>query len=41
MPTFDILFTAEEIADIRAAAEEHRIDIEELIRRAVLDRLVA
>lgn len=35
------LFTDEELEDIKAAAEEHMIRMEELIRSAVLDRLVA
>jgi hypothetical protein len=35
------LFTEEEIADIRAAAEEHHQRVQDLIRQAVLDKVVA
>ena len=35
------LFTEEELADIAAAAEEHHIRTEELIREAVLDKVAA
>jgi hypothetical protein len=41
MPTLTYLFTDEEIADIKAAAEEHHIKVEELVRQAVLEKLVA
>ena len=35
------LFTEQEMADIEAAAEEHHVKAEELIRQAVLDQLAA
>jgi len=37
----DELFTEEERADIEAAAQEHHVKVEELIRQAVLDQLAA
>ena len=41
MTTLTYLFTDEELTDIHAAAAEHEIQPEELIRRAVLDALAA
>lgn len=41
MSTISYLFTDEELADIKAAAEEHHVQVEELIRRAVLDKIAA
>ena len=35
------LFTEEELADIEAAAEEHHVPVEDLVRQAVLDSLAA
>lgn len=35
------LFTEEELADIRAAAEEHHEKMRALIRKAVLDTLAS
>jgi hypothetical protein len=39
--TVEYLFTDEEMTDIQAAADEHHEKVEELIRRAVLDKLAA
>lgn len=41
MTTIAYLFTDEELADINAAAAEHHMKPEELIRQAVLDKLAA
>lgn len=41
MPTLTYLFTDEEIEDIRAAAEEHHVKVEELVRQAVLEKIAA
>jgi hypothetical protein len=41
MTTISYLFTDEELADIQAAAEEHHVKPEELIRQAVLDKIAA
>jgi hypothetical protein len=35
------LFTDEELADIKAAAEEHHQRVQDLIRQAVLDKVAA
>lgn len=39
--TVNYLFTDEELSDIREAAAERHLKMEELIRRAVLDDLAA
>lgn len=41
MTTINYMFTDEELADIAAAAEEHHLKVEELIRQAVLDKIAA
>jgi|JI10StandDraft_1071094.scaffolds.fasta_scaffold38098_2 hypothetical protein len=41
MVTIGYLFTDEELADIKAAADEHQKTTDELIRQAVLEALAA
>lgn len=39
--TIGYLFTDEELADIKASADEHQKTMDELIRQAVLEALAA